>query len=214
MSSVAWSPATFTPHARAAALRAVNAAHGEPTATLRWWHAALAYGVVRAIDFVAIGDPRAQQRQYRAEAKPRWAPPAWLFGPAWTLLTASMLYGDLRTLADRGDPRRRARLAAHGTAWAGYFAFTPAYFRAESPVLGAAVSATMATASTAAVALAWRRGDRRTALAWLPVAAWTVYATALAVAVARRNPDRLFGDRAMRDDAMRDGARAADGRRT
>lgn len=188
----------YSASARASALRAVNG--DTPGRTLQWWHAALAYGVVQAVSFAEVGNPVRQQRKYVAQDKPSWSPPPWLFGPAWSVLTAAMLYGDLRMLRDRHDPSRRARLVAHGTAWASYFAFTPAYFRADSPVLGAVVSATMATAATAAVALAARRGDRKTALAWLPVAAWTIYATALSIAVARRNPDRQFGTAAMDDD--------------
>lgn len=190
----------YSRHARAAALRAVNG--DGPAGTLRWWHGALAYGAVQAVSFVETGNPLRQQRKYLAQDKPDWSPPSWLFGPAWSVLTASMLYGDLRMLNDRADPSRRARMVAHGAAWASYFAFTPVYFRADSPVLGAVVSASMATASTAVVALAARRGDRKTALAWLPVAAWTIYATALSVAVARRNPDRQFGTAAMDDDEL------------
>lgn len=197
-----WTPRRFTPDERAAALRAVNADPGAAASgAVKWWHMAIAYGAIQAVSFLETGDPRRQQRKYVRQDKPAWAPPAWLFGPAWSVLTVSMLYGDRRVLNDRDDPARGARLAAHGAAWASYFAFTPAYFRADSPVLGAAVSGAMAAASATAVALAWRRGDRRTALAWLPVAAWTAYATALSVAVARRNPDALVGDAAMDDDA-------------
>lgn len=192
--------AGYSRQARESALRAVN---GDGAgSTLRWWHGALAYGAVQAVSLAETGNPVRQQRKYVAQDKPEWSPPSWLFGPAWSVLTASMLYGDLRMLNDRTDPSRRTRMVAHAAAWASYFAFTPAYFRADSPVLGAVVSATMATASTAVVALAVRRGDRKTALAWLPVAAWTIYATALSVAVARRNPDRQFGTAAMDDDEL------------
>lgn len=65
-------------------------------------------------------------------------------------------------------------------------AWTPVFFRAHRPWLAAAESAVL-TVST--VDLARRAGRVRPAAgaALVPYAAWTAFATALTVAIARRN---------------------------
>jgi translocator protein len=162
----------------------------------RWWHAALfllAADSVNALSFRRGSDARF----YETRRQPRWAPPSAAFPPVWTAINVVRLYGDLRLLnASRELPARRAQLAARGVTWATYLAFAPLNFRLRSPVLGAAVTAIAAAGSLTSVALGWR-GDRRIAGSYVPITLWTTYATAVAVAIARRNPDPFFGrDRA------------------
>jgi len=49
-------------------------------------------------------------RWYDRLDKPRWQPPGWVFGPAWTTLYALIAVGSARVL-DRAEPRERRSFA-------------------------------------------------------------------------------------------------------
>jgi benzodiazapine receptor len=86
-------------------------------------------------------------------------------------------------LADGGGPpfaRAYTANLALNTAW------SPLFFRAHRPWAAAAESAVLTASTADLVRRAWPV-SRAAALVLTPYAAWTAFATALTVAIARRN---------------------------
>ena len=127
---------------------------------------------------------------YRALRKPPWQPPPPAYGLVWTPLYADLAMASARALdgfaaAGRPAGRRayRAALAADLVLNAGWNVL---FFRARRPWLAAAECAVL-TASAADLVRRTAAVDRRAALALAPYPAWCAFATALTVAIARRN---------------------------
>ncbi|WP_147943979.1 TspO/MBR family protein [Microbispora sp. CSR-4] len=124
---------------------------------------------------------------YARLRKPSGQPPPQAFGLVWTPLYASIAYASARALsrADDGSrPALRRALAANlmlNTAW------TPLFFRARNPRLALAEILVL-NVSNALLTRRLLREDRTAGLLLLPYAGWTVFATALNAAIARRNP--------------------------
>lgn len=144
-------------------------------------YATAAIGALASIDAASF---------YAELRRPDWAPPAAVFGPAWTLLYGLMAVAAWRVWRRAGLAGARialglflAQLAVNALwSWL-FFAWRlggPAL--ADILVLDALVLATIA---------AFARVDRVAALMLLPYLAWIAYATALNAAVWRLNPGLL-----------------------
>lgn len=126
---------------------------------------------------------------YPALAKPAFTPPAWLFGPAWTLLYALMggaLWLVWRRRAEQ-PARVRPALWLFAVQLALNVAWSYAFFAARSPRGAVAVIAAL-LAAIGATAWAFARVSRPAAWMLAPYAAWVVFAAALNVAIAWLNP--------------------------
>lgn len=123
---------------------------------------------------------------FRSLEKPGWYPPPQAFPTVWTGLYAALGWSAGEVLTSAGPGRRRSFTRAYRVNLLLNAAWTPLFFRAHRPWLAAAESAAL-TVST--VDLARRAGRVRPAAgaALVPYAAWTAFATALSVAIARRN---------------------------
>jgi tryptophan-rich sensory protein len=122
---------------------------------------------------------------YRSLRRPAWAPPTWLFGPAWTLLYASMGVAAWLVARDR-DRAARPALATFGLQLALNAAWTPIFFGLRRPGVALVEIAAMWVA-VAATTLAFL-GRRTTAgVLLLPYLAWVTYAAALNWEIWRRN---------------------------
>ena len=120
---------------------------------------------------------------FQSLEKPSWYPPPQAFGIVWTALYAGIAWASGEALAKGAGPsfgRAYAANLALNTAW------TPVFFRAHRPWLAAADSAAL-TVSTVDLARRAARVSRPAAAVLAPYAAWTAFATALTVAIARRN---------------------------
>ena len=126
---------------------------------------------------------------YATLDRPAWAPPAWLFGPAWTVLYLLMATG--AWMVGRADgPGRGAALGLYVVQLVANAAWTWIFFAwrrgawafAEVLVLLALVALTL-------VAF-WRVRPVAGALL-VPYLAWVTFATALTWSVWRRNPELL-----------------------
>jgi tryptophan-rich sensory protein len=140
-----------------------------------------------AVAFVpaVIGAPFPAPDYYARLEKPPWAPPAWLFGPAWTGLYTLMGVAAW-LVAKRGEPEARPALALWGAQLALNAAWTPIFFglRAPGVALGAIVATWVAIAATTTAFL----GRRPAAGAlMLPYLAWVTFAAALNFEIWRRN---------------------------
>lgn len=127
---------------------------------------------------------------YEQLARPAWAPPAWLFGPVWTLLYALMALSAWLVWRAHGFAGARKALVlfivqlAANALWSWLFfvwrrgdlAF------AEVLVLWALIVATV---------VSFQRLDRIAAYLLYPYLAWTTFACALTLAVWRLNPGLL-----------------------
>jgi benzodiazapine receptor len=125
---------------------------------------------------------------YARLTQPAWAPPAWLFGPVWTVLNATMAIAlwrvwHVRPLASMPVMVFLVQLAVNA-AWSWLF------FRWH---LGAAsfVWIVLLLVLLAATALAFWRVDRTAAALLIPYVAWVVFACILTWTVWRANPAML-----------------------
>jgi tryptophan-rich sensory protein len=128
-------------------------------------------------------------RWFRALAKPSWYPPPQTFGVVWSGLYAGMAWASGEALVRGAGPSFGRAYAANlvlNAAW------PPVFFRAHRP-WAAAVESAVLTASTLDLVRRAGRVSRPAAAVLVPYAAWTAFATALTVAIARRNPQEPVG---------------------
>lgn len=116
---------------------------------------------------------------YAGLVKPPFNPPNWIFGPMWTALYALMAFAVFRILRlPVGTPgRRRALLVYHGQLLLN-FAWSFAFFGANSPVAGLVVIIPLLIAIVATIA-AFRPLDRIASWVLWPYLAWVGFATLL-----------------------------------
>lgn len=128
---------------------------------------------------LAIGFVTAPGAWYAGLAKPSFNPPAWLFGPVWTLLYVLIAVAGWRTFArDRaGWPMRLwwTQLALN-------FLWTPVFFAAHRIGLALLIVLLLLAAILGFIVLSWRR-DRVAAWLFAPYAAWVAFASLLNAAI-------------------------------
>lgn len=155
----------------------------------RTWHAAAFLAGISAVS--ALSSSKDARAYWRGLNKPAKAPPAWVFPTVWTGLNVLQLWADLRILNNRSSPDRNTLLGLRGVSWLLYTLFTPAFFRAKSPIAGEAVSLAEGITTGATVALL-AKSDPLAAAALAPVTLWTAYASLLGAEVAASNSDQLI----------------------
>lgn len=118
--------------------------------------------------------------------KPEFTPPGPVFGIAWTVLDGLLAYTGYRLLSRKPSPRRRLALGAWVVTLFGLPAFQWRFFGEHQADEALGVSATM-LASTASLAAASARVDRKASVAAVPLIGWLIFATLLQEEVWRRN---------------------------
>jgi benzodiazapine receptor len=138
----------------------------------------------------AVVTAEAAARFYGQLDRPRWAPPAWLFGPMWSLLYVLMAVAAYRVWRQDGWAGASLELGWYvaqlvlNAAWSWFF-----FVRRAG--LGSTVEALLLWASVAVtLVLFWQR-DLLAGVLFVPYLAWVTVATALTIAVWRRNPTLL-----------------------
>lgn len=126
---------------------------------------------------------------YRTLRKPSFQPPAFVFGPVWTILYALDAYSGWRVFRRRGIPGGRRALALYGLQLGLNAAWSWLFFGRHRVRLALADILAL-DAALAAYLLAARRVDRRAAWAVAPYLAWTGFATALNARITMLNPRR------------------------
>ena len=128
---------------------------------------------------------------YRNLRKPSWQPPPPVYGLVWTPLYADIALASghvINRLNEEGRVQERSRLiGAFGVNLALNAGWSWLFFRYHRPWVAAAECAVL-TASSADLVRRVGSVDRRAGIAMAPYPAWCGFATALTVAVARRNP--------------------------
>ncbi|MHA3703358.1 TspO/MBR family protein [Jatrophihabitans sp. YIM 134969] len=139
---------------------------------------ALAVAPAVAAAIGGIGSRRAPQ-VYPTLHKPRWAPPAGVFGPVWTVLYLLIGVAGWRLAA---HPVGRKVIALHLVQLALNAAWPHAFFaRGRKPVALAVIGALDAVLAVEVAAVV--RRDPATAALLAPYLAWCGFATALNAAV-------------------------------
>lgn len=128
---------------------------------------------------------------YRTLDKPSWQPPPPVYGIVWTPLYVDIALSAGHAISELGDQGRTAERRtligalvvnlALNTTWSWLF------FRVHRPWLAAAECAVL-TASSADLVRRVAAADKRAGIALSPYPVWCAFATALTVAIARRNP--------------------------
>lgn len=160
----------------------------------RPWHALLFWAVGSGLSGISVGRRAEDRRFYEGLEQAPFAPPGWVFVPAWTLNNASVLWGNLRLLnLPKDAPNRRTLLALQGLSWLLFFTFGYVYFRKKSPILALANTATFWVLTIVSAVLSVRSGRKDVALSLGTLLAWLTLATPTAAYQAVRNPDPLLG---------------------
>jgi translocator protein len=141
---------------------------------------------VAAAGIGSVGSRRAPQVYPRLD-KPTWAPPAAVFGPAWTALYTAIGIAGWRLWT---RDRRRTALGLHVTQLALNAAWPFAFFAARNRAAALTVIAAL-DITTAAEIIAVARHDRPAAVLLAPYLAWSLYATALTAAVNPKSHEEL-----------------------
>ncbi|MFF4322847.1 TspO/MBR family protein [Streptomyces sp. NPDC001568] len=134
---------------------------------------------------------------YRSLERPGWAPPAWLFGPVWTVLYATIAIAAWLVVRSAPPPspspigaRERAGVRPALFWWSVQLLlnllWTPLFFGAGQYGLALLDIVLLLGAITVTVAL-FRRASRTAAFLLLPYAVWVAYAAALNAAIWRLN---------------------------
>ena len=133
---------------------------------------------------------QAAQQFYGALDKARWAPPPWLFGPAWAVLYVLMAVAAWRIWRIDGFSGARVELALYGVQLALNAAWSWFFFVRRSGRQATIEVSALLTAVAATMIAFWRRDPVAGAL-FVPYVMWVSFATALTVSVWRRNPALL-----------------------
>ena len=122
--------------------------------------------------------------------RPSWSLPAWLFGPAWTVLYVLMAVAAWRIWREFGFDGARNELILYFVQLALNAAWSWFFFVKRSGVLATVEVSMLLTAVIATMAAFWLR-DPVAGMIFVPYVAWVSFATALTVSVWRRNPELL-----------------------
>lgn len=119
-----------------------------------------------------------------------WAPPAWLFAPAWTFNNI-FLVNAVNRLLERNIPEKRKLLLLQGLIWTIFFSFNYVYVKKKSPVLATIWTMADNIAAVASFIIALRH-DKKLAYNYIPLLLWTTFASTLSGYQAAYNKDPLL----------------------
>ena len=163
----------------------------------KWWQGALALIVVTAIGALSAGSKKKTRKIYEKQQKQApWAPPAWLFGPAWTLNNIFLVWGLRRILNNTDMPNRKKLLLLQALIWADFLTFGYVYFKKGSPILAEAWTQTDALLALVSFFIALK-SDKKLSYAYVPLLIWTWFASSLSAYQALYNADPVFGTKAL-----------------
>ena len=147
-------------------------------------------GLAAWLGFVALaaslGGQFTDPDWYLELRRPAWAPPAWVFGPVWTLLYAGMAVAAWLVWRPGGFSAAPKALNLFGVQLVGNAAWPWIFFELRLPGW-AFVQIILLWALILATLLAFWRHSRAAALLLLPYLGWVTFAAALNYAVWRLN---------------------------
>lgn len=174
-----------------------------------WYHGVIFYIIVQALTFglsglvsAINGDTGKSLREdifgnpsyFKSLKQSIFAPPAWVFGPAWTINNISVIWGTLNVLnKPKNTPGRRSFLTLQAASWLNYSIFNAAYFSLRSPInaLVLTLSMLVLTILSGFVAI-FRLKDTRAALSLATLFIWLIIALTAASFQAVWNHDDFY----------------------
>ena len=153
-----------------------SAVPSEPSPALRW--VGLAAWLALCYSVAGLGSMTLPGPWFAHLVRPPLDPPAWIFGPVWSLLYTLMGIAAWLVWRQAGWRAGRAPLAAFLVQLALNACWSPLFFGLHQ--IGALVVAAMDFAIAVCVALMWNR-HRTAAILFLPYQAWVLFATWLNV---------------------------------
>ena len=175
----------------------------------RWYHGLAFYVVVQGLSFglggltsIVSGNKGKDLREtffgnasYFGELKQSVAsPPAWAFGPAWTINNFFTIWGDLAVLnKPKGTPGRTAYLTLQGVTWLDFVLFNAGYFSLRSPINAFVMTILFFILTIASLFVAiFRLKDTKVALSLATLIVWLIVASTAATFQMLWNRDDLY----------------------
>ena len=156
---------------------------------LNRWQLILAAVAVSLLGSLAARKNKQQRKLYEKELKQApWAPPAWLFAPAWMLNNFFLLMGLQKLLQQEDIPSQQKLLIFQACIWLIFFSFGYVYFKKKSPLLAATWTIADAALATGSFIIS-NKENKYLSYTYLPLVVWTSYASTVAVYQALKNPD-------------------------
>lgn len=174
----------------------------------RWYHGVIFYLLMQGLTFglagLVSGLRGGQKKQgrnlfgdpayFRSLKQVKFAPPAWAFGPAWTINNLCVIWGLLRVLQKpQGSEGRAEYLGLQAASWLNYITFSAAYFGLRSPLNAFLITLSMflLTILSGFVAL-FRLRDTWVALSLATLFIWLLLALSVATCQALWNADEWY----------------------
>lgn len=127
---------------------------------------------------------------YSQLVRPAWAPPAWLFGPVWTVLYLMMGIAVWMVWRKRGFSGARSGISLFCAQLIANSIWSWLFFRWHQGALAFVEVIVLWLLILATIVSFWRVSRPAGALL-VPYLAWVTFATALTFAIWRSNPDLL-----------------------
>lgn len=121
---------------------------------------------------------------YASLNKPSFNPPDWVFGPVWTILYILIGVAGWQTCKTR--PRGFAMKLWTVQMVLNFF-WTPVFFTLHNPALALDVIVALLATILAYIYVSYRDGNTRSAILFIPYAAWVAFATFLNAAIWQLN---------------------------
>ncbi|MYM35844.1 tryptophan-rich sensory protein [Duganella sp. FT94W] len=153
---------------------------------------ALAGWLVRTFLFAAIGAFASSQAAgfYQQLNRPEWAPPPWLFGPAWTVIYLLMAVAAWRVQRAAPPTGARPELTLYVVQLVANALWTWLFFGWHLGAVAFVEILVLWLLIAATIRAFWRR-DRWAGLMLVPYIAWVSFATCLCYSIWQRNPGLL-----------------------
>ena len=164
---------------------ASNASNSRQAVALVGW-TSLTFGAAALGAFASAG----AGAFYAELDRPSWAPPAWLFGPVWSVLYALMAASAWLVWRERGFSGARTALALFVVQLAANALWTWLFFAWRQGALAFAEVVLLCFLILATI-VAFQRIRGLAAVLLYPYLAWTTFASALTYSVWRLNPGVL-----------------------
>ena len=174
----------------------------------RWYHGVSFYLLMQGLTFGLTGlvsgirrgqrkqvrEPLGNQEYFYSLKQVKFTPPAWAFGPAWTINNLCVIWGLLRVLNMSQEREGRAEyLGLQAASWLNYITFSAAYFGLRSPLNALIITLNMfvLTILSGFVAL-FRLRDTWVALSLTTLFIWLLLALSVATCQALWNVDEWY----------------------